>query len=66
MQQVELTSTLSMQASQGLYDCLFTRQNEKSSLTKLGPGCYKKYLSECRLMGHVLIKYARGTGTRKG
>ena len=27
--------------------CLFTRQKEKSSLTKLAPVCFKKYLSEC-------------------
>ncbi len=31
------------------YACLFTRQKEKSSLTKLGPVCFKKYLSECRM-----------------
>ncbi len=32
-----------------VYACLFPRQKEKSSLTKLGPVCLKKYLSECKL-----------------
>ncbi len=30
-----------------VYACLFTRQKEKSSLTKLALVCFKKYLSEC-------------------
>ncbi len=30
-----------------VYACPFTGQKEKSSLTKLAPVCFKKYLSEC-------------------
>ncbi len=32
-----------------LYACLFTRQKEKSSLTKLAAVCFKKKLSECTM-----------------
>ncbi len=36
-----------MGANHKVYACLFTKQTEKSSLTKLAPVCFKKYLSEC-------------------
>ncbi len=44
-----------------VYACLFTRQKEKSSLTKLGPVCFKKYLSEC--IGHNFSTVPGGIGT---
>ena len=41
------TSTGSMGWFCWVNACLFTKEKEKSSMTKLAPVCFKKYLSEC-------------------